>query len=278
MSDDFGNFEHHKHGVDLMGDILSAFDDIEEGRPVSASNHSQGSAGNSGRDIISNIRSKNHEQNLSETKNLLNGLQELTGEYGNIHEESFYGQEYVNNDSETDYDNIYGYYEPQEGESFIEDPISVRMRQVTPQQTQQSNTPVQANRPYTPGFNWSITEEPVLGMKNAKTYSIKCNATNQVVLDNIMMYESALALRNLLNAGKTLTDTKVLGIISSGIQYTTVVKEAIKAAKERQSVLKESKYDKAQELDTVIAEHKKKAKDLKERVLNFLKEEGFIAK
>lgn len=278
MSDDFGNFEHHKHGVDLMGDILSAFDDIEEGRPVSASNHSKGSAENSGRDIISNIRSKNHEQNLSETKNLLNGLQELTGEYGNIHEESFYGQEYVHNDSDTDYDSIYGYYEPQEGESFIEDPIAVRMRQVTPQQTQQSNTPVQANRPYTPGFNWSITEEAVLGMKNAKTYSIKCNATNQVVLDNIMMYESALALRNLLNAGKTLTDTKVLGIISSGIQYTNVVKEAIKAAKERQSVLKESKYDKAQELDTVIAEHKKKAKDLKERVLNFLKEEGFIAK
>ena len=118
------------------------------------------------------------------------------------------------------------------------------MRQVKPQKQQQqsqASAPVQQNRPYVPGMNWGIIEESVLGMKNAKTYSIKCLATNQIVLDNIMMYESALALRNLLNAGKTLTDTKVLGIISSGIQYTTVVKEAIKAAKERQSVLKESK-------------------------------------
>lgn len=270
MSDDFGDFEHYKHGVDLMGDILSAFDDIEEGKPVPKKLPD-------GSTFVNDFA----QVNLAETKNLLHGLQELTGEYGNIQEESFYGQEYINVDSDNDYDSIYGYYEPQEGENFIEDPIAVRMRQVKPQTQQQQSqpsTPVQQNRPYVPGMNWGIIEESVLGMKNAKTYSIKCLATNQVVLDNIMMYESALALRNLLNAGRTLTDTKVLGIISSGIQYTNVVKEAIKAAKERQNVLKESKYDKAQELDTVIAEHKKKAQDLKARVLNFLKEEGFITK
>lgn len=276
MSDDYGEFEQRKQGIDLMTDIMSAFDDIEEGRSVTTAIRT----GAPGGDIISQIRSQNREQNLSETKNLLYDLQELTGEYGNIHQEdaAYYDQGgYL--DEGSDYDSVYGYYEPQEGENFIQDPLHVKMRQVQQQNTVQGNiAPVQQSRPYVPGQNWSITEEAVLGMKSAKMYSIKCNATNQVILDNIMMYESALALKNLLNEGKTLTDPKILGIISSGIQYTRVVQEAIKAAKQRQAVLKESRYDKAQELDGVIAEHKRKASELKEKVLNFLNEEGFITK
>lgn len=266
MSDDFGEWEQRKQGIDLMSDIMSAFDDIEEGRAVPKKLPD-------GSTFVNNFK----EVNIAETKSLLHGLQELTGEYGNLHQEDaqYYDQGGFMSET-TDFDSIYGYYEPQEGENFIPDP-SYKMRPVQqPQQTQRAF--VQPDRPYVPGMNWTIVEESVLGMKNAIMYSIKCNATNQIVLNDIMMYESALALRNILNSGKTLTDPKVLGIISSGIQYTKVVQEAIKAARERQKVLKESRYDKAQELDGVIAEHKKKAKELKDRVLNFLEEEGFLTK
>ena len=266
MSDDFGEWEMRKQGKDLMSDIMSAFNDIEEGKAVTKRLPD-------GSTFVDNFA----EINRAETKNLLYALQEVTGEYGNLHEEDakYYDQGGYLAET-TDFDSIYGYYEPQDGENFIADP-SYKMRPVETPQTQQRAI-VQPDRPYVPGMNWTIVEDSVLGMKNAIMYSIKCNATNQVVLNNIMMYESALALRNILNSGKTLTDPKVLGIISSGIQYTTVVQEAIKAAKERQQVLKESRYDKAQELDNVIAEHKNKAKELKQRVLNFLEEEGFLAK
>lgn len=266
MSDDFGDFEQRKQGVDLMADIMSAFDDIEEGRAVTKKLPD-------GSTFVDDFK----QINLAETKNLLHSLNEVTGEYGTLlQEDAAYYDQGGFMDDENDFSSIYGYYEPQEGENFIADP-QVTMRKVPQPQTQQTAY-VQPNRPYVPGMNWSITEESVMGMKNAIMYSIKCNATNQVVLNNIMMYESALALRNILNSGKSLTDPKVLGIISSGIQYTNVVQEAIKAAKERQQVLKESRYDKAQELDGVIAEHKNKAKELKQRVLNFLEEEGFLAK
>ncbi|SOK58567.1 hypothetical protein [Yersinia phage fHe-Yen9-04] len=265
MSEDFGEWESRKQGIDLMNDIISAFDDIEEGRPVQKKLPD-------GSTFINDFK----QINLAETKNLLYSLQEVTGEYGNIHQENsqYYDNGGYLNES-TDYDDIYGYYNPQEGETYIQDPSYVRIRPV--QQNTQSS-PVQQTRQYVPGQNWSIIEESVLGMKSAKVYSIKCNATNQIVLNNIMMFESALALKTILNEGKTLTDPKVLGIISSGIQYTKVVTEAISAAKERQQVLKESRYDKAQELDNIIAEHKRKATELKERVLNFLREEGFITK
>lgn len=266
MSDDFGEWEMRKQGTDLMSDIMSAFDDIEEGRAVTKKLPD-------GSTFVNDFA----QINRAETKNLLYALQEVTGEYGNLHQEDaqYYDQGGFMAEA-TDFDSIYGYYEPQEGENFIPDP-SYKMRPVQTEQTQQ-RTIVQPDRPYVPGMNWTIVEESVLGMKNAIMYSIKCNATNQVVLNNIMMYESALALRNILNSGKSLTDPKILGIISSGIQYTNVVQEAIKAARERQQVLKESRYDKAQELDSVIAEHKNKAKELKQRVLNFLEEEGFLAK
>lgn len=269
MSDDFGEWEQRKQGVDLMADIMSAFDDIEEGRPVPKKLPD-------GSTFVNDFA----QVNLAETKNLLYSLQEVTGEYGTLLQEdtTYYDQGGYMDDS-SDLDSIYGYYEPQDGENFIPDQ-NVVMRKVNQQQarTPSQQTPIHQSRPYVPGLNWSIVEESVLGMKSAKMYSIKCNATNQILLSNIMMYESALALRNILNSGKTLTDPKVLGIISSGIQYTTVVREAIKAAKQRQEVLKESRYDKAQELDTVISEHKRKANELRERVLNFLNEEGFITK
>ena len=252
-----------KQEADMFGDLLSTLDDIEEGTHVPSGPSATA---------------------LNETKQLLQSLNDVGADYGTLlnQDAQLFGEQFAYdnymNDADAKLDSIYGQYiedgvDPDSvHNNYI--PSTVQMRHV--QQPQKAQ--VQQDRPYVPGMNWAIVEESVLGMKNAKMYSIKCNATNQTVLNNIMMYESALALRNILNSGQCLTDPKVLGIISSGIQYTNVVQEAIKAAKQRQNVLKESKYDQAQELDVVIAEHKKKAKELKDRVLNFLEEEGFITK
>ncbi|BBM61615.1 Uncharacterised protein [Escherichia coli] len=142
------------------------------------------------------------------------------------------------------------------------------------------NSPVPSPRPsqapIKPKTNWSLVEEKVQGTKSTKVYSIKCNHSSQIIMNNIMMYEAALTLVNLLNEGRMLTDAKVLGIISSGLQYTNVISEALKAAQKRQRVLNESKYDEAKDLDIIIAEKKAEAYKLKERVLNFLKSEGYI--
>lgn len=249
-----------KQETDMFGDLLSTLDDIEEGTYVSTGPSATA---------------------LNETKQLLESLNEVGADYGTLlnQDAQYYGEQFgydsYMNDADAKLESIYGHY-IEDGEDPDEIHNRYKPSTVSMKSVQQSS--VQKNKPYVPGQNWSITEEAVLGMKSAKMYSIKCNATNQIILDNIMMYESALALKNLLNAGKSLTDPKILGIISSGIQYTNVVQEAIKAAKQRQSVLKESRYDKAQELDSVIAEHKNKAKELKQRVLNFLEEEGFLAK
>lgn len=246
--------------ADMFGDLLSTLEDIEDGTHVPSGPSATA---------------------LNETRELLQSLNEVGADYGTLlnQDAQYFGEQFgydsYMNDTDAKLDSIYGHYiEEGEDPDLIHNrytPSTVQMKPVQSQAVQQS-------RPYVPGQNWSIIEEAVLGMKSAKMYSIKCNATNQVILDNIMMYESALALKNLLNEGKTLTDPKILGIISSGIQYTRVVQEAIKAAKQRQAVLKESRYDKAQELDGVIAEHKRKANELKEKVLNFLNEEGFITK
>lgn len=132
-----------------------------------------------------------------------------------------------------------------------------------------------SSNPTTP---WSLVEGIVDGTKSTKIYSIQSNHSGQKIMDGIMMYEAALTITNLLNEGKMITDTKMLGIISSGLQYTSVVNEALKAAKDRQKVLKESRYDAAKDLDIIIAEKKAEAYKLKERVLTFLKKEGYIGK
>lgn len=127
-----------------------------------------------------------------------------------------------------------------------------------------------------PKTNWSLVEEKVSGTKNTKTYSIKSNHSSQILMNNIMMYEAALTLVNLLNEGRVLTDAKILGIISSGMQFTYVMNEALSAAKKRKQVLNESRYDEAKELDILISEKKSEAFKLKERVINYLKNEGYI--
>lgn len=237
---------------DFMEGLLGSLNDIEDGS--AAPNVSQ--------------------QNYDETRNLLEGLNEIGLAYGNLlnPEDAPMQSQRVNRTGEI--------YEHQDDWEAAEQ-LSSHYAQVPGEYVFEEHTStVQSNHSYqqSPKTSWSLVEEAVPGVKTMKMYSIKSNHSGQVIMDGMMMFEAAQTIVNLLNEGRTISDFRVLGIISSGLQYTTVMNEAIKSARKRQAVLKESKYDVAKELDGVIANKKKEAQKLKERVVTFLVDEGYITK
>lgn len=235
------SYEYDPAAVSQMSDLLSGLNDIEDGKVSSTGTGSYDVASSVG--AMTNILTSLNELNESEMK---------------------YGEpiEYIDNVVE----NVAATYVIGEDGLPIESYTAP-----TP-----VHKPVNSSYNPRPTTNWSLVEDKLPGTKNTKIYSIKCNHSSQVIMNGIMMYEAALTLVNLLNAGRMLSDAKVLGIISSGLQYTNVMTETLKAAKKRQTVLNESKYDEAKDLDIIIAEKKAEAYKLKERVMNFLKAEGYI--
>lgn len=252
-----------RNEVNAFADILGSLNDIEEGTNVPGPS----------------------QQQFDETKNLLNSLNDIGLSYGNLTTPENAvpdnirsipvneGFQYDDWQAQSHLDNIYG---QMPGESGIDynNTIPQGTHHHTITSTQQSAYVPSG----TPKTNWSLVENIVPGTKNTKIYSIKSNHSGQEIIDGIMMYEAAFSLTKLLNEGRMLSDAKILGIISSGLQYTAVVNEGISAAKARNKVLKESRYDEAKDLDVIIAEKKAEAYKLKERVLTFLKKEGYISK
>ena len=233
-----------------MEDLLQSLNGIEDGTDAR---------------VVASTESKN------ETKKLLEGLSSIGLEYGNLTTPE--------NDLESFKPNRQ-LYEFQEDYDYAE-----KLASINPDTTDVSNVQISQVQPVhhvqpkiSPKTEWSLVESKVQGTKNTKTYSVKSNYSGTSILDNIMMFEAAQTLVNLLNEGKTLTDPKILGIISSGLQFTQVMKEALTASKKRNKILNESKYDEAKELDVVIAEKKAEALRLRERVMTFLINEGYITK
>lgn len=216
------------------------------------------------------------QESFNATRDLLSGLNDIGLAYGNL-----LTPENAVPDQISEYQLYENYddFEAQErlNQIYGQDPNGViNYDQGKPQtkSVQQTFKPSIGS----PKTAWSLVEEVAPGTKSTKVYSIQSNHSGQKIMDGIMMYEAALTLTNLLNEGRKINDTKMLGIISSGLQYTNVVNEGIKAARERQKVLKESRYDDAKDLDIIIAEKKAEAYKLKERVLTFLQKEGYISK
>lgn len=250
-----------RNEVNAFADILGSLNDIEEGTNV---------AGPS-------------QQQFDATKNLLHSLNDIGLSYGNLTTPENAvadniksinvneGYQYDDWESQEKLDSIYGQIPGKNGIDYSYS--APKVTHVNNMNPQSSYTPAGS-----PSSNWSLHESIVQGTKSTKTYSVKSNHSGQVIMDGIMMYEAAFTLVKLLNEGKMITDTKILGIISSGLQYTSVVNEGIKAAKTRNKVLKESRYDEAKDLDIIIAEKKAEAYKLKERVLTFLVNEGYISK
>ncbi|WEM33356.1 hypothetical protein EJP02_295 [Escherichia phage EJP2] len=234
---------------DFMEGMLSSLNDIEDGiqpqsRPQQNYNHNQNP--NQGFDVYA-AQAESAARALNETKNLLEGLTDIGFEYGNIN----------NPDAEA---------QSQRAPTYSESPSTYAQPVYNEPKIQK------------PSRHWSLVENILQGTKSTKVYSIKCNYSNEVLMDGMLMFESSQTLVNLLNEGRNLSDIKVLGIISSGIQYSTVVMETLRNVKKRQKVLNESQYDVAKDLDVVISEKKNEAKQLRNRVIKFLVDEGYITK
>lgn len=244
---------------DFMEGLLGSLNDIEDG--TAAPNVSQ--------------------QHYDETRNLLEGLNEIGLAYGNLLNPedappaqrgtmNHHNELYEHEDDWQAAEQLSNHYAQVPGEYVFEDPTESYYTE--PKPITQYAQPVQ------PKTNWSLVENVLQGTKSTKVYSVKSNHSGQVLMDGMLMFEAAQTIVNLLNEGRNFSDIKVLGIISSSIQYSSVVMEALKSVKKRHIVLKESKYDVAQELDTIIAQKKQEAQKLKERVITFLVDEGYITK
>lgn len=123
---------------------------------------------------------------------------------------------------------------------------------------------------------FEVKHEPVNGLKSLTNYSVVVKETSQPIISNIYLKECAYVVADFLNNGKTLSDVKILGILGSAIQYTNIMTEAYNISRKRQSVLRESKYDLAKEYDVELKELAENANVIKEKVLKFLKEQGYV--
>lgn len=247
--------------VNAFADILGSLNDIEEG---------------------TNVPSASQEQ-LDATKSLLHSLNDIGLSYGNLTtpenavpdniQPIKVNESYDDWEAQEQLDSIYGQIPGEDGIDYGNINSNGTHNHTFSNTSKTSYVPTG-----TPKDAWSLVEGIVEGTKSTKTYSIQSNHSGKKIMDGIMMYEAAFTLTKLLNEGWMITDTKILGIISSGLQYTSVVNDGIKAAKDRNKVLKESRYDDAKDLDIIIAEKKAEAYKLKERVLTFLTKEGYISK
>lgn len=247
--------------VNFMTDLLSDLNDIDDGKAV-GSNQASPSQITETRDLLNSLSDVGLQYGTltnpiaeAETQR-----REMMEQYGTVKPEDTFGYDYQ---AEQKMNSIYGVNPDVE-------PIPYEAPKVTMTQVQH-----QYSQPKT---SWSLVTETVKGTKSTKVYSIKSNHSGQVIMDGMMMFEAAQTLVNLLNEGRKITDVKVLGIISAGLQYTQVMNEHISAARQRHKVLNESRYDEAKVLDEEISQLKETGIALKKRVMKFLVDEGYITK
>lgn len=180
--------------------------------------------------------------------------------------------------------------------AYSEDDLNSKMLQIESEPRPQNNKTMQSyNDPYAndyiedkaqvvsrkvsqdySGKEWVMKEGKHEKYNTIKVYSICSAFSGKPVLQDIMMYESAATILNLMNSGKVLSDPKVLGIIASGIEYGTVLREGISYAEKRGAALQKKDYQSAMQIDEDIERTKAKAGTLKESVLKYLKDEGYI--
>lgn len=254
--------------INQMKNFANAFNDIENGKiPKSNPNHESGDDPSSSIKVMENILGKLSAIDAFDNVSTYDALAQ------NAH---VIKPTYM--DAESKLANIYANPELYQ-DSYIEGEVP-KDHVPEPHYVYESAPVGQTNsghvsKPKTP---WSIVSEDVDGLKNVKKYSIQNAYNKQTIIDGIMMQEAAMALLNILNEGGTLTNPKVLGIISYGIQYTSILEQAIKSLKDRQAVLRESNYSRAAELDVLISDQKKKAQNLKEQINSFITANGFNSK
>lgn len=128
------------------------------------------------------------------------------------------------------------------------------------------------------GDEWILVAEAYSGVKSLKSHSIKNSVTGSVILAGVTLKESATAICHMLNNGISITDPKMLGIISSGVQYTYIVETMVKTLKQKSRVIRESNYDAAKQCDESIEGSKQKAHNIKHDLVTYMNKHGVMYK
>lgn len=250
--------------IEQMKKLSMAFDDIDNGvKPQRQTSLESGDDPYASQKVMENILSK-----LSN----IEGFDYDKRDYTELKANSEFNQNtrHIDQyDADQRLANIYGNPDMYQ-DSYIEGEIPKDIMAESDLYVLESNIISNKNVLKKPSTPWNIISEDVKGLKNVKKYGIQSSYNNQVIIEGIMMQEAVNALLNILNDGGTLTNPKVLGIISYGIQYTNVLENALKHIKERQKVLNESKYNEAMELDVKISESKNEAAKLKKVIIEYI--------
>lgn len=240
--------------VTAMSDIMSALDDVESGR----ANHQINEAIRTGNTAGLN----DGQQDIAAMKGILSDLYSVAGDELQAPpaqvDTTFMPEstQYIPNFSMQDDMSYEEYLAMSQGKQLHD--VDVVTGQV-PQ-----------HQPIVNGPEWVIVAEAFAGVKSLKRYTIKHNVTGTAIISNIALRESAGSICNMLNTGETLENPKLLGIISSGIQYTTIVESMVKAMNKRRKVLRESNYSAAEQCDKSIQVMKQKATSIKSELHTYL--------
>ena len=148
--------------------------------------------------------------------------------------------------------------------------VDLKVFQQSQQMTQNRPYTNYQPQPQTIQSMWEVVSEQYNGSKSLNNYTIRDSATKKAILSNILMKECAYSIANLINSGKTFDSPQVLGIISSGIQYTKEVKKVFEHLKQRGACLRESNYAGAASLDSKIQKNKDTATTIRNELVSYL--------
>lgn len=114
---------------------------------------------------------------------------------------------------------------------------------------------------------------------NSKSiYQYDISMGGKQVVTGVWMAECAQAIANLLNEGCAINDERLFTIISSCVVYDKMFTELKQKYSERAKVLRECKYDKAQEIDAVVATLKEKAESMRGKTIAYMNKHGISYK
>lgn len=243
--------------VNAMSDIMGALDDVDSGRMTQQ---------------LENALAQNNPQMVPEgmqdvaaMKGILSDLYDVAGDDLNTQPTQHEAQKALKpvQIQEAPQDMSY--------EEWLAYSNGQGLQNADPNTGQQIQQPqVQTNNYIQAENEWMIVSEQFQGVKSVQKHTIKSNVTGKAIISDIALKESARAICNMLNQGVSINDTRVLGILSSGMRYTNLIESMVSTLRTKKQVVKESNYDKAKECDSKLVEQKAEAQTIKNDVVDYM--------
>lgn len=253
--------------VSAMADIMGALDDVDSGRATQQVNEA--------------IRMDNPAslpdgmQDIAAMKGILTNLYDVAGPELNAPQPA----PEINQSQQQQINHSYAQSQYMTEDMSYEEYLAATqgkgLRPADPATGQQYQAQAQ---PVLNGPEWTIVREAYGNTKALHTYTVQHSLTGSPIMSNIVMRESAAAVLSMLNDGHTFEDPKLLGVISTGVQYTRLIESMLSKMRTRQRVLRESNYQAAADCDTSITKSKADAAKMKSDLLEYLTKHGISHK